>query len=389
MESVHVIACASSVGGAQSKSLVSMTDAFISYSRQDAEFASRLQGVLGTAGCDIWVDTRGIPPTAEWLKEIFAAIQNAHTFIAVLSPDWVTSEVCRLELDHAVNLNKRLLPILYRAVDPALIPDTLKVRQWITIMNEEQINSRTDAVVSALRTDLEWVRTHTRLLVRAIEWQERGRDESLTLGSRDLAAAERLVTRTDLQPQLSDLQRWFIHESRLMAKRRRRRLWLGIGSAAGLVLAVGGVALRQSGVAQQRLRITRSQILAAHANRMLDERLDHAFLLAAAAWKTAATPEAESAMLAALQKSPHLDHYQSWPRLAYGSTAISLDGELTATAIPDGPVEIRSAADPRKPKLVLETPHPTANVLFSSDAGMWLRVFTTRALACGIQRPEC
>jgi WD40 repeat protein len=116
-------------------------------------------------------------------------------------------------------------------------------------------------------------------------------------------------------------------------------------------------------------KVATSRQLAAHAVHVLDERLDHALLLAAAAWKTAATLEAEAAMLAALQKSPHLDHYRSCPYLEYyGSVAISPDGQLTATSDPDGRVEIRSAADPGKLKLMLNTPKKTANVLFSVDA---------------------
>ena len=345
-----------------------MSDAFISYSRQDGAFASRVQGALETSGCEVWVDTRGIPPTAEWLKEIFAAIQNAHVFVAILSPDWVTSEICRLELEHAVQLNKRLLPILHRSVDPALIPETLKIRQWIAIPGEDQIGAQTDAIVSAIRTDLDWVRAHTRLLVRATEWRDRGRDESLTLRSKDLAEAERTLDRPNLDPQLTDVQRWFIHESRASAKRRTRRLWLGAALAAALLVIAGVVALRQSGVAQRRLLITRSQVLAAHADRLLPERLDHALLLAAAAWKTAPTSEAEGAMLAALQKSPHLDRYWFCPRFELSGTAISSDGQLIGTLIPDGGVEIRPVADPRKAKLVLKTPHRTADLLFSTDA---------------------
>lgn len=345
-----------------------MTDAFISYSRVDGAFASRVQGALETSGCEVWVDTRGIPPTAEWLKEIFAAIQNAHVFVAILSPDWITSEICRLELEQAVQLNKRLLPILHRPVEPALIPDTLKIRQWITIPGVDQIGGQTEAIVSAIRTDLDWVRSHTRLLVRATEWRDRGRDESLTLRSKDLAEAERMLDRPNLDPQLTDVQRLFILESRASARRRTQRLWLGAAVAAALLVIAGVVALRQSGVAQRRLLITRSQILAAHADRLLQERLDHALLLAAAAWKTAPTSEAEGAMLAALQKSPHLDRYWFCPRFEVSSTAISSDGQLVATSIPDGGVEIRSVADPRKGKLVLKTPHRTAEVLFSTDA---------------------
>ena len=75
-----------------------MADVFISYSRKDKEFAHRLQETLVEHEREPWLDTQDIPPTAEWLQEIYGAIEKADSFVFVISPDVLGSQVCQLEL---------------------------------------------------------------------------------------------------------------------------------------------------------------------------------------------------------------------------------------------------------------------------------------------------
>jgi hypothetical protein len=51
---------------------------------------------------DFWVDWEGIPPTVDWMKEIEKGIEEADAFLAVVSPDWISSKVCIDELNIAV-----------------------------------------------------------------------------------------------------------------------------------------------------------------------------------------------------------------------------------------------------------------------------------------------
>ena len=59
-----------------------MADVFISYSRKDIEFAQRIHHELEARDRQPWVDWQDIPPTAEWLDEVYAGIQEADTFLA-------------------------------------------------------------------------------------------------------------------------------------------------------------------------------------------------------------------------------------------------------------------------------------------------------------------
>ncbi|WNZ45770.1 toll/interleukin-1 receptor domain-containing protein [Leptolyngbya boryana CZ1] len=91
-----------------------MTDVFISYSRKDKLFVERLHNALKDQGRETWVDWQDIPLTADWWQEIERGIEGTATFVFILSPDSIASEVCTREINHAVKHNKRLVPIVYR-----------------------------------------------------------------------------------------------------------------------------------------------------------------------------------------------------------------------------------------------------------------------------------
>ena len=54
-----------------------MADVFISYSRKDIDFVQHLHQELESRNREPWVDWRDIPPTAEWLEEVYAGIEAA------------------------------------------------------------------------------------------------------------------------------------------------------------------------------------------------------------------------------------------------------------------------------------------------------------------------
>jgi TIR domain-containing protein len=49
-------------------------DAFISYSREDAEFVDRLEADLRARGFDVWVDRRRLEGGRDWEQEITHAM---------------------------------------------------------------------------------------------------------------------------------------------------------------------------------------------------------------------------------------------------------------------------------------------------------------------------
>src|SRR5262245_24300882 len=174
-----------------------MADIFVSYSRKDKEFVRRLCKALTNINRDTWVDWKDIPSTAEWLKEAYLNIESANAFTFVLSPDSVVSNVCRLELAHAVKHNKRLMPIVYRDVDPANTPPELSARNWIFRREHDDFSEAFQSLIKALDTDLEYVSAHTHWLRRAIEWDTKARDNSLLLRGLDLQSAVKFLIQAD------------------------------------------------------------------------------------------------------------------------------------------------------------------------------------------------
>ncbi len=187
-----------------------MADVFISYSRRDKAFVQVLYDALRASQYDTWIDWQDIAPTTEWWQEIETGIEAAHTFIFVISPDSVASDYCRREVDHAIQHGKRLIPILRRSdFEPGGLHPKLGQHQWLMFRPEDDFDTAFATLVETINTDLEHKKTHTRLQVKAIEWQQQNQDASLLLRGRELETAEQWLIRasTGKDPAPTDLQK--------------------------------------------------------------------------------------------------------------------------------------------------------------------------------------
>lgn len=88
---------------------------FISYAREDQDFVLDLATRLKQREAPIWLDQWNIPPGADWDQSIEAALHQCSRFIIVLSPAAVASKQVRSELQTALDENKLVVPVLYRA----------------------------------------------------------------------------------------------------------------------------------------------------------------------------------------------------------------------------------------------------------------------------------
>ena len=243
-----------------------MSDVFISYSRTDKLFMARLYQELVDRQFDAWVDWEDIPKGARWLKEIYRGIEGADTFVCILSPDWLTSENCHLEMAHALKHNKRIVPVIYREVEIANIAglwfekdweqtaranwNALKNINWLFFREGDDFKQSVQELLSTLRSDHEHVKKHTRYLVRAVEWDtENRRPEMLLRGAELLVAEQWLITAEGKRPLPTSLQKEYIEasrqeeEQRKKEERRTARRVQNFRRATVVLAIVGGLAI--------------------------------------------------------------------------------------------------------------------------------------------------
>jgi hypothetical protein len=153
---------------------------FISYSRDDIETADWLDVTLEANGFAPTLDRQGISGAEDWKQRLGAMIRDADTVVFVLSPSSAKSAICRWEVEEAVLLGKRIVPVAARPLEGASPPPQLAALNYIFFYTDQKqpgsgIKSGTAELVKTLKTDLAWMREHTRYLQRATEWEAGGR----------------------------------------------------------------------------------------------------------------------------------------------------------------------------------------------------------------------
>lgn len=243
---------------------------FISYSRRNKPYVQNLHAALEGTGREVWVDWENIPLAVDWWQEIQLGIELADTFVFVLSPDSVQSQVCRQEIDHAVQHNKRLVPVVCEDVQPDQVHPELSKLNWIFLRPTDDYEAGFKGLLAAIDQDIDYVRTHTRLLVRALEWDRNGRDGSYLLRGTDLQRAnEYLAQGRDEEPRPTALHHQYVLASAEVEAATReaelaqqaatlqgQRQWLKAVTAVSiLAIALGITSLGLYQQAQQARRI--------------------------------------------------------------------------------------------------------------------------------------
>jgi hypothetical protein len=119
-----------------------MAHIFISYARENLDFAEVVKQHLESKGCEVWWDQQ-TPAGEDWRQQIDAAIADAFALIVILSPEAHRSLYVTYEWAFARGLGKRIIPLM-RAdteIHEALatlqhIDFTTRSRPWAKLMQE-------------------------------------------------------------------------------------------------------------------------------------------------------------------------------------------------------------------------------------------------------------
>ncbi|UBF27678.1 TIR domain-containing protein [Kovacikia minuta CCNUW1] len=191
-------------------------DVFISYSRVDSDFARRLNDSLEMQGKLTWFDQESIDPGSDFQQEIYEGIESSNNFLFVISLNAIQSTFCVDEVEYALKLNKRIVTVLYRSVPTEKLHPGLEKVQWVDFNNHNgDFHANFSELVRTLDTDMEYLRSHTRLLVKAIEWDREERNPDYLLRGKNLTDAERwLQASAAKHPQATTLQTQYVITSR-------------------------------------------------------------------------------------------------------------------------------------------------------------------------------
>jgi TIR domain len=134
------------------RAMATESDVFISYATDTKPLAEQLTNALQTQGFHAWADFKDLRPGQVWQDEIDRALENARSFLILVSPrsrasSWQEAEWRAVLAKVWSDSGKRLIPVLVGGTEP---PPFL--RNWVSLNVDpaaEPVNW-THHVVSAL-----------------------------------------------------------------------------------------------------------------------------------------------------------------------------------------------------------------------------------------------
>jgi nucleoside 2-deoxyribosyltransferase len=124
-------------------------DVFLSYSREDSEWASQFAESLREAGLRAWFDVHNLLPGEKWMEQIQKALRESNTLIVILSPKSARSPWTFFELGAAVASGKRIVPVMAQDVPPQQVPGPLRHFQYLVEPSPDKAGRRVAEVLMA------------------------------------------------------------------------------------------------------------------------------------------------------------------------------------------------------------------------------------------------
>ncbi len=232
---------------------------FVSYSRLNLDFANQIVALLEDEGYDPLIDRDDIEVTEKWLNRLEELIRSSDTVLFVLTDEYLASDSCKWEVDKALELGKRLIPVLPKPLTSTDAPAALTTLNYIHFFNQREgdgtgFYAGTKALRRALRHDLERLRLQRRYEDRAAGWKA-GEDDLLS--GEQLVQAEGWLRSVPPEEGIAEAISGYISASRLAEDKRlrNRRRWTyafaALGVGALVATGVAGVSWFQVQEAQQ------------------------------------------------------------------------------------------------------------------------------------------
>lgn len=108
---------------------------FISYSHQDYPFVQSVSTSSNGPEDIIWLDRKVIEPGDEWRDKIHKALKKSYCLIFFASTTSVKSPEVIREVDYAIHLRKRVIPVL---IEKCELPYQVSNLHYINLINRDQ-----------------------------------------------------------------------------------------------------------------------------------------------------------------------------------------------------------------------------------------------------------
>ena len=195
-----------------------MTQVIISYSDEDRTTMETIRQSLRRESITVWTNRTDIQTGEEFEAAIKRGIEQADNLVYLLSPDSVKSNFAQRELNYALSLNKRIIPVLVRQTPPEQVPSALRDLQYINLtdkVKDDDYRLNLCQLLKILHQDAAYYNEHKILLTKALKWKRQHENPSILLRGYNLQSAETWLkvaqTRTQHPPTI--LQEEFISAS--------------------------------------------------------------------------------------------------------------------------------------------------------------------------------
>ncbi len=222
-----------------------VSEVYICYAVDDIDFAEQLNEKLKKQSKITWIEDKSISstPTEEYRHEIRNNIELAENFMFVLSPEFLASPDCILELDWATRRGKRMIAIQSKELDLSVQSLSFKNVPIINFSSDKtDFDTAFTEVIKLLDFDKDHIQNHNKWLQRAIDWESRSKDKALLLRGSELTTARNWLKTTqqkEKQPAATRVHKDYIETSfRKSIESRIRVLFASI-----ILIVVSGMAL--------------------------------------------------------------------------------------------------------------------------------------------------
>ncbi|NET06178.1 MAG: TIR domain-containing protein [Symploca sp. SIO2B6] len=166
-----------------------MSQVFLSYSEYNRGVMEKITKSLRRYGLTVWTNKTDIQTGIQFQEEIDHGIEGASNIVYLISPDSLESKYCQQEIEYALTLKKRIIPLLIAPTELTSIPSHIKAIQFIDLKNHQEqavYNRKFDKLLKVLKEDERYYEDHKVLLVKALKWERQNCNYSILLRGHNL-----------------------------------------------------------------------------------------------------------------------------------------------------------------------------------------------------------